>query len=82
MAEHQQGMPGFDLAGAARDLQDRAKRLAPIYAQGGEAMKTAIALLLRNPKAGPQALASVEAWCSSHPEQARPLSAPLYPAQS
>lgn len=80
MAEAPQEAPGFDLAGAARDLQDRAKRLAPILAPGGEALKRAIALLFRNPKAAPEALAAVEAWCSKHPDEAKPLSAPLYPS--
>lgn len=81
MAEREQDAPGFDLAGAARDLRERAKRLAPIHAEGGQALNDAIGLLYRNPKAAPEALAAVAAWCKAHPEQAKPLSAPLYPAQ-
>lgn len=77
-----QAEAGFDLSGAADDLHERNQRLAMRLGKGREAIDPALGLLLRNPGAAPAALAAIAAWCQAHPEQAQPLSAPLYPQQA
>lgn len=71
----------FDLDGAARDLDERARRHAPIFAAGGPEFSAAVRLLHRNPWLGPAIKAAIEAEMARHPEQAVGLEAPLFDAQ-
>lgn len=67
---------GFDLSGAARDLDERAKRFGPIFSQ--PAMVSVTRMLYRNPWTAPALLEALEAELSAHPEKAVPLNAPLF----
>jgi hypothetical protein len=74
-------MAGFDLAGAAQDLSDRAKRYAPIYAIGGEALAQCVRLLHRNPAIAPAIREAIGAELDKLPGGGVGLDAPLFDGQ-
>lgn len=67
---------GFDLDGAARDLDERALRWAPVFAQPDVAV--CYKLLARNPGAAAAARRAIEAEMAQMPGGGVPLSAPLF----
>lgn len=69
---------GFDLTGAARDLDQMAQRYAPIYSRGGESLAECIRLLHRNPWAAQAAREAIAAELAAHPERAVGLDVPLF----
>lgn len=69
---------GFDLDGVAQDLSDRAKRYAPIYAQGGEALAECVRLLHRNPAIAPAIREAITAELGKLPSGGVGLDVPLF----
>jgi hypothetical protein len=76
MAERAPEPQGFDLDGARRDLDERARRWAPVYAQPDV---LAVRLIGRNPGIAPIIRQAIEAEMAKLPGGGVPLSAPLYP---
>lgn len=67
---------GFDLGGAARDLDERARRHAPIYARPH--MPECMRLLHRNPDLAPAVRSFIEAEMAKLPGGGVGLDAPLW----
>lgn len=78
MAERVPSPPGFDLAGAALDLEVRARRYTPIHTLPG--VTELIRKLHRNPWAAPAALAALDAELAAHPDRTVSIEAPLFSA--
>ncbi|MNS48417.1 hypothetical protein D3C72_809890 [compost metagenome] len=72
---------GFDLAGVAHDLSDRAKRYAPIYAQGGPALSECIRMLHRNPAIAPVIREAIASELAKLPGGGVGLDQPLFDAK-
>lgn len=68
----------FDLKGAARDHDERAKRYAPIWSQPG--MAECIQLLHRNPAIAPVIRQAIEVELSRLPGGGVSLDEPLFDA--
>jgi len=66
------------LDGAARDLEERARRYAPVYGQPDVA--AVVRLIGRNPDLAPVIRQAIEAEMAKLPGGGVPLSAPLFPA--
>ncbi len=78
MAKRALASQGFDLAGAARDLEDRARRHVGIYSNPD--VSTVVRLIHRNPWAAPAVRAAIEAELAKCPDRAVSLDVPLWPA--
>lgn len=70
--------PGFDVAGAARDLDERARRYAPIYAAPD--LAACVRLLHRNPAIATAVRGAIEAELAKLPEGGVGLDVPLFPS--
>lgn len=69
---------GFDLAGAARDLDERAQRYAPIYAQPDVAV--CVRLIHRNPAIASTVRRAIESELAQLPGGGVGLEQPLFDA--
>ena len=78
MAERAPDPRGFDLPGAARDLEDRARRWAPLVADPD--VSAAYRLLVRNPSTAKAARQAIEAEMAKLPDGGVGLEVPLFPA--
>lgn len=69
---------GFDLAGAARDVDERARRWAPIHGQPD--VSECFRLLARNPQIAPAVRRAIAAEMAKIPGGGVGLDVPLFPA--
>lgn len=70
----------FDLKGAARDLDDMARRYAPIYMRGGKALAECIRLLHRNPAIATAVRQAIDEELAKLPGGGVGLEVPLFGA--
>lgn len=70
--------PGFDLAGAARDLDERARRYAPIWQQPD--VSECVRLIHRNPQIASAVRKAIAAEMAKLPGGGVGLDVPLFPS--